>query len=168
MVTFYVLAAIYSVAGPARTSSRRWPRTSARDEGTFGLIAAGFMIICVAPFAEEFFFRGFFYGALRTRFSVGVAAADRRRWCSALIHFDCAATDALLILPPLAVLGFIFCLVYERTGSLYPVIAMHSINNSIAYGAQADGWAVSAVLGPLMLLACVLVPRLQRRPPALR
>ena len=33
---------------------------------------------------------------------------------------------------------------------------MHSFNNSIAYGAQADGWEVSAVLGPLMLLACVL------------
>ena len=32
---------------------------------------------------------------------------------------------------------------------------MHSINNSIAYGAQADGWEVSAVLGPLMLLACI-------------
>ena len=58
-------------------------------------------------------------------------------------------------MPPLALLGFIFCLVYERTRSLYPVIAMHSINNSIAYAAQADGGAVSAVLGPLMLLACV-------------
>ena len=65
-------------------------------------------------------------------------------------------------------LGFIFCLVYERTGSIYPVIAMHSINNSIAYGAQAEGWEVSAVLGPLMLLACVLVPRISPPAPALR
>jgi hypothetical protein len=46
------------------------------------------------------------------------------------------------------------------------VIALHSINNSIAYAAQADGGAVSAVLGPLMLLACALGPRLQRRSPA--
>ena len=69
-------------------------------------------------------------------------------------------------MPPLAVLGFMFCLVYERTRSLYPVIALHSINNSIAYAAQADGGAVSAVLGPLMLLACVLGPRLQRPAPS--
>ena len=45
-------------------------------------------------------------------------------------------------MPPLAVLGVVFCLVYERTRSLYPVIALHSINNSIAYAAQADGGAV--------------------------
>ena len=57
-------------------------------------------------------------------------------------------------MPPLAILGLTFCLVYERTRSLYPVIALHSINNSIAYAAQADGGAVAAVLGPLMLLAC--------------
>ncbi len=44
------------------------------DEGTLGLIAAGFMVICVAPVAEEFFFRGFFYRALRSRYSVLVAA----------------------------------------------------------------------------------------------
>ena len=49
------------------------------DEGTFGLIAAGFMVICVAPFAEEFFFRGFFYRALRSRFSILMRGADRRR-----------------------------------------------------------------------------------------
>ena len=65
--------------------------------------------------------------------------ADRRR-AVRLIHCDCSA-EALLILPPLALLGFIFCLVYERTGSLYPVIALHAFNNTIAFGVQADdGW----------------------------
>ena len=68
-------------------------------------------------------------------------------------------------MPPLAFLGFMFCLVYERTRSLYPVIALHSINNSIAYAAQADGGAVSLVFGPLMLLACILVPRFTRPAP---
>jgi hypothetical protein len=46
------------------------------------------------------------------------------------------------------------------------VVALHSINNSIAYAAQADGGAVSAVLGPLVVLACVLGPRLQRSTPS--
>jgi uncharacterized protein len=117
------------------------------------------MVVCVAPVAEEFFFRGFFYRALRSRYSLVVAAAIDGLLFG-VIHFDFSSADALLILPPLAVLGFVFCLVYERTGSLYPVIALHAINNSLAYGDQADGWEVSAVLGPLMILACVLVPRL--------
>ena len=164
LVSFYVLAAIYSVAVQPDAE-----QTVAEDlgsnQGTFGLIAAGLMIVCVAPAAEEFFFRGFFYRALRSRWSP-LAAALIDGLVFGAIHYS--GSDTFLILPPLALLGFIFCLVYERTGSIYPVIAMHSINNSIAYGAQADGWEVSAVLGPLMLLACVVAPRISPPAPALR
>jgi membrane protease YdiL (CAAX protease family) len=161
--TFYVLAAIYSVAVQPDVEQSVAEDLGA-DESTIGLIAAGFMIICVAPFAEEFFFRGFFYGALRTRFSIA-AAAIINGLVFGLIHFE-GSTDGLLIVPPLALLGVVFCLVYEQTRSLYPVIALHSINNSIAYAAQADGEAVSAVLGPLMVVACALVPRFSRAAPA--
>lgn len=163
MFSFYVFAAVYAAAVQPDVE-----QTVAEDlgaeESTIGLIAAGFMIICVAPFAEEFFFRGFFYGALRTRFPIAVAAIIDGL-VFGLIHFE-GGTDGLLIVPPLAVLGVVFCLVYERTGSLYPVVALHSINNSIAYAAQADGGAVSAVLGPLMVAACALVPRFTRAAPA--
>jgi membrane protease YdiL (CAAX protease family) len=161
--TFYVFAAVYSVAVQPDVEQTVAEDLGA-DESTFGLVAAGFMIICVAPFAEEFFFRGFFYGALRTRFSVA-AAAIIDGLVFGLIHFEGSA-DGLLIVPPLAVLGVVFCLVYEQTRSLYPVVALHSINNSIAYAAQADGGAVSAVLGPLMVLACAVVPRFSRAAPA--
>jgi membrane protease YdiL (CAAX protease family) len=166
LVTFYVLAAIYSVAVQP-DAEQTVAEDLGSDEGTFGLIAAGFMIVCVAPVAEEFFFRGFFYRALRSRWSA-FAAATIDGLLFGIIHFDFSGSDALLILPPLALLGFLFCVVYERTGSLYPVIAMHSINNAIAYGAQADGWEVSVVLGPLMILACMLVPRITDPAPALR
>jgi uncharacterized protein len=161
--TFYVVAAVYSVAVQPDVEQTVAEDLGA-DESTFGLVAAGFMIICVAPFAEEFFFRGFFYGALRTRFSVAVAAIIDGL-VFGLIHFE-GGTEGLLIVPPLALLGAIFCLVYEQTRSLYPVIALHSINNSIAYAAQADGGAVSAIFGPLMLLACAVVPRFSRAAPA--
>jgi membrane protease YdiL (CAAX protease family) len=161
--TFYVFAAVYTVAVQPDVEQTVAEDLGA-DESTIGLVAAGFMIICIAPFAEEFFFRGFFYGALRTRFSVAVAAiVDGIVF--GLIHFE-GGTDGLLIVPPLAVLGVVFCLVYEQTRSLYPVVALHSINNSIAYAAQADGAAVSAVLGLLMLVACALVPRFTRPAPA--
>ena len=161
--SFYVFAAIYSVAVQPDVEQTVAEDLGA-DESPIGLIAAGFMIICVAPFAEEFFFRGFFYSALRTRFSVA-AAAIIDGLVFGLIHFE-GSTDGLLIVPPLAVLGVVFCLVYEQTRSLYPVIALHSINNSIAYAAQADGGAVSAVLGPLMVVACAVVPRFTRAAPA--
>jgi membrane protease YdiL (CAAX protease family) len=163
MFSFYVLVAIYSVILDPHVE-QNVAKDLGADDSTIGLIAAGFMIICVAPFCEEFFFRGFFYGALRTKFPVIVAALIDGA-VFGLIHYE-GGNDGLLIVPPLALLGFTFCLVYERTRSLYPVIALHSINNSIAYAAQADGGAVSAVLGPLMVLACVLAPRLQRRAPA--
>jgi uncharacterized protein len=163
MFAFYVFAAVYAV-----TVQPDVQQTVAKDLGasdsSFGLIAAGFMIICVAPFCEEFFFRGFFYGALRSKFSVPIAALIDGLLFG-LIHFE-GGTDGLLIVPPLAVLGTIFCLVYERTRSLYPVIALHALNNSVAYAAQVKGGAVSAVFGPLMIAACMLAPRFSKPSPA--
>jgi uncharacterized protein len=168
--TFWFVAAWYNlIVSP--DAEQTITESLGADDSTLGLIIAGFMVICVAPAAEEFFFRGFFYRALRSRFSV-VAAAAIDGVLFGVIHYDFSGADALLILPPLAALGFMFCLVYEQTGTLYPVIALHAINNTVAYGVQADGWAVSAVLGPLMIAACVIVPRIiggaPRAAPALR
>jgi membrane protease YdiL (CAAX protease family) len=164
MVCFYVFTAIYTVLLDPQVEQSVTEDLGA-DDSSLGLIAAGVMVVCVAPFAEEFFFRGFFYGALRTRFSVAIAATVDGLLFG-LIHFE-GGTDGLLIVPPLALLGVIFCLVYERTRSLYPVIALHALNNSIAYGAQVDGGAaVAAILGPLVLLACVFGPRLQKQAPS--
>ncbi|MGZ5338726.1 MAG: CPBP family intramembrane glutamic endopeptidase [Thermoleophilaceae bacterium] len=160
---FYVFAAVYSLVLDPDVEQTVAEDLGA-DQSTLGLVVAGFMIICIAPFAEEFFFRGFFYGALRTRFTVAVAAiVDGLVF--GLIHFQ-GGTDGLLIVPPLALLGVVLCLVYERTRSLYPCIALHALNNSIAYAAQADGGAVSLVFGPLMIAACALVPRLTRSAPS--
>ena len=170
LFSFYVFAAVYGVVLHPDVEQQVTKELGA-DRGTFGLILAGFMVIAVAPAAEEFFFRGFFYRALRTRFSL-IAAAVIDGAVFGVIHFDFSGADALLILPPLAILGFLFCLVYEKTGSLYPTIALHAVNNSIAFAVQADGGAVSAVFGPLVVAACVLAPRLvparPRAAPALR
>ena len=84
---------------------------------------------------------------------------------SAIIHYDFSGADALLILPPLAVLGFMFCLVYEKTGSLWPVVGLHAFNNAIAYGVAVEDASVSLVLGPLMLAACIKRPGVARSAP---
>ena len=157
MLCFYITTAVYSVIVQP-DAEQQTVEALGGDEGTFGLIVAGLMVIAVAPAVEEFFFRGFFYRALRSRFSV-IAAALIDGGLFGLIHFNGA--DGLVLLPPLALLGVIFCLVYEKTGSLFPSIAMHSFNNTLAFAFQADdGWRVSVVVGPLVLLACVLAPRL--------
>jgi uncharacterized protein len=157
---FYVLAAIYTaVLQP--DAEQTVAQDLGANEGTFGMLAAGFMVVCVAPVAEEFFFRGFFYRALRSRYSV-LAAAAIDGFLFGVIHYDFSGADALLFVPPLATLGFIFCLVYEKTGSLYPVIALHALNNAIAFGVTVEEAWPSLVFGALMLSACATVPRAQR------
>jgi membrane protease YdiL (CAAX protease family) len=165
LFSFYSVTAIYSAVVQPDVEQGTVEALGG-DQGTFGLILAGLMVIAVAPVVEEIFFRGFFYRALRTRFGI-VLAATINGLLFGSIHFDFEGVDGLLILPPLALLGVIFCLVYERTGSLLPVIGMHAFNNMVAYGVQADdGWIVSVVVGPLVLIGCVLAPRLLPRTPA--
>ena len=160
LLSFYVVAALYTVIVQPDATQDVAQELGA-NQGTVGLIAAGFMVICVAPVAEEFFFRGFFYRALRSRYSVlGAALIDGILFGA--IHWDFSTADGLLIVPPLGALGFTFCLIYERTGSLYPVIALHALNNAIAFGTTVDNASVSVVFGLLMLLACTAVPRAQR------
>ncbi len=169
VVSFYILSATYAaIVQP--DAEQDTVQQLGGDQGTLGLIVAGVMVIVVAPVAEEFFFRGFFYRALRNRFPILLAALFDGLLFG-LIHFAGDGVDGLLILPPLALLGFIFCLVYERTGSIYPVIGMHALNNALAYAVLAEdegGWQVSVVALPLMLAACVLAPRLFSDAPGAR
>jgi len=116
-------------------------------------IAVALAAIVVAPVAEELFFRAFFYRALRTRLGV---------WSAALIdgvvfgslHFQ--GVETAVILPVIAVFGFGQCLVYERTGSLFAVIAIHAGFNTVA---MLPIVPVSAVLvGVAVLVACLVAP----------
>lgn len=161
MLAFYVLTAAYAAIVDPQAEQDVTDSLGAGD-GTLGLIAAGTMVIVIAPFVEELFFRGFFYRALRTRYPVVVAALVVGVVFGA-IHFDFEGADGLLILPPLAFLGAIFCLVYEKTKTLWATIGMHAFNNTIAFAVATedfDGWKVAVVAGPLMLVACAVLPRL--------
>ena len=127
------------------------------NDSTTALVVAGILIIVVAPVVEEFFFRGFFYRALRARFGI-LAAAGIDGIVFGLIHYS--GTDTLELIPVLALLGFVFCLIYERTGTLYTVIALHALNNSVAYGFEADNALVPVILGLLTITGCIAGPRL--------
>ena len=130
-------------------------------EGMGTLVLGGILVVVVAPIAEEVFFRGFFYRSLRSSLGVWSAAAITGA-VFGLIHIDPTSVDTIQLVPVLGFLGFVFCLVYERTGSLYPVIAMHSLNNVLAFGVQTardEAWIVGGALGLAAVAGCMLVPR---------
>ncbi len=165
LVSFYVFAAVYGVLVQP-DAEQETVEALGGDQGTLGLIIAGTMVVAVAPVVEEFFFRGFFYRALRNRMSIAVAALIDGGLFG-IIHFSGSGVDGLLILPPLAVLGVLFCLVYEKSGTLLAPIGMHAFNNAVAFAVQADdGWLVSVVVGPLVLAALVIAGRRLPRVPS--
>jgi membrane protease YdiL (CAAX protease family) len=114
----------------------------------------GVLVVGVAPAVEEFFFRGFFYGALRNRFTfVGAALID------GLVFGMVHAPTGIDAVPPLILLGFCFCLIYEMTGSILPGIILHSLNNMLAFGSDKDGsWVVGGLTVAVVFTACVTLP----------
>ena len=80
----------------------------------------------------------------------------------ASLHFQDYAEPALLLI--IAGFGVGQCLLYERTGSLFAVIAIHAAFNTVATLEIAPIPAL--VLGVLVLLGCVLVPRRIGRAPS--
>ena len=99
------------------------------DDGGLAAIVAGFLIVAAAPLSEELFFRGFMYGGLRRRLPVW-AAAGVSGIVFGLVHYT--GPDSIGVVPQLAVLGILLAWLYERTGSLWPPILLHLLNNSLA------------------------------------
>jgi membrane protease YdiL (CAAX protease family) len=102
-------------------------------------IAAGFgpvpvqilLIVIAAPISEEICFRGMLYGGLRERLPRLAAAL-----IAGLIFGGLHALTGVTAVPPLIFFGFVLCLLYEKTGSIWPCILLHMLNNSVALLAQ--------------------------------
>ena len=100
------------------------------DEGTVGAIAAGFLIVVAAPLSEEIFFRGFLFAGIRRSggFVIG-AIASSAIW--GLFHYT--GSDSWPVVLQLSIFGVVLCWLYQRTGSIWPTIAVHGLNNAIAF-----------------------------------
>ena len=81
--------------------------------------------VLVAPFCEETFFRGFMFAGFLHGMPVVVAAV-----LSALL-FGIAHGDVGSFVP-LVVIGLVLAFVRWRTGSIWPGMALHGLNNAIA------------------------------------
>jgi membrane protease YdiL (CAAX protease family) len=138
------------------------------------LLIGAFLTIVMAPIAEELFFRGFFYRSLRNSFArrLGVPAgavlgALATGLLFGVIHIEPnRVAETVPLVPLLAALGVMFCLVYERTRSLFSVIALHVAINMSAFILITKNVPVGLAFGGTMIALCVLVPRRLSSSPA--
>ena len=98
------------------------------------LVLVTVLITVVAPLGEEIFFRGYFFAALRN-WRGWMPAAIITGLVFGAIHIGSSPIGFTV---PLAFFGFLLCVLYQRTGSLYPCIALHALNNSAAFGLTQD------------------------------
>lgn len=125
LVAYLVLTSIYTVL--VDPPSEQLPNgLENADQDVLLAVATGMLLIVVAPFAEELFFRGFLYQAFRNSFGV-LPGALLSALIFGAIHFE------FFKLVQLAILGVILALLFEKTQSLWPPIILHGINNTLAF-----------------------------------
>ncbi len=121
---YLVLAGIYSVL--VNPPPDKLPDQLGANESTLLAVLTGAFVIVVAPFAEEFFFRGFLFQALRRSWGTWAGALGSAIIFSA-IHL---APDKFV---QLAILGTALALLFHKTDSLWPCILLHALNNTLAF-----------------------------------
>jgi uncharacterized protein len=146
LVTFVIVSVIWSaVVNPGKEKLLEQLGT---NEGAALLALSAALTCVVAPICEEFLFRGYIFTALRNWHGTWLAAV-----ITGIVFGGVHAGSApALDLVPLAGLGFGLCLLYRYTGSLYPCMAAHSLNNSLAF-ASLEGWGWQA---PVLMVGALL------------
>jgi membrane protease YdiL (CAAX protease family) len=172
-ICYYLVTAIYAALFSLHGQDKL-PSELSDTHSTVAIVLTAAFVCAIAPMCEEFFFRGFLFGTLRT-LRVSLFGVDVAVWFAAvvtgilfgLVHYDSASPQYLI---PLGFLGFILCIVRWRTGSLYPGMALHSANNAIALGVTQLHWSAEGIVGLILaswlVIAAVAGP-LGARTPAL-
>ena len=88
------------------------------------LVLMFILIAVLAPIAEEIFFRGMLYPLLRERFGM-VAGVVSNALIFALIHF------IPILIPGLFIVGLCITYLRERSGSIWPSVLYHMLQNSL-------------------------------------
>lgn len=164
-VGYYVVTLLYAQIFAVHGTDRL-PNDLGVAHSTWAAIGVGVFVCVAAPIAEEFFFRGFLFGVLR-RINVRLAGRQFGPWIASVLvgivfglaHYDSAQPQFLI---PLGFLGFVLCVMRWKTGSLYPGMALHALNNCIALGVNELGWGgariVALCVAALLMLALLTLP----------
>ncbi len=136
LVVYLVFGLLWAVTFIGHSARREAGDLSqAAHLGTVQIVIAVLAVAVSAPVVEEIFFRGLLYRSLRNRLPV-VPAALAGGLLFGLVHIT---GYPLITLPVKAVFGVIACLLYERTGSIVPGIALHSFVDASAIDLALTG-----------------------------
>jgi len=102
---------------------------------------------------EEIFFRGLLYRSLRNRLPTYQAALI----AGALFGLVHITGYPLITLPVKALFGVLACLLYERTGSLLPGIALHAFVDASAADISVTGNDFIVLIVTAVLVAVILL-----------
>lgn len=92
-------------------------------------IIAGILVVPVAAFCEEMFFRGMLFGGLRQSMPLWPAALISGL-IFGLLHLTAGDLGVAL---QLTLFGVILAWAYERSGTLWAPMTLHLINNALAF-----------------------------------
>jgi CAAX protease family protein len=106
-------APVYSIIAPVFNEEANLPHFYRRVAAVF-----------VAPFCEEVFFRGFVFPGLRRKMPVALAIVTSAL-LFAVAHADIGSFAVLLVI------GLLLAFVCWRSGSIWPGMPLHMLNNGI-------------------------------------
>jgi membrane protease YdiL (CAAX protease family) len=135
IIAFLVFSVAWELALNVTEKDTKLLEALGTNETTVLLALSALLTTVIAPICEETLFRGYIFAAL-SKWKGWLPAAVMTGILFGGVHFGSAPVEDLI---PLGVLGFALCLLYRRTGSIYPCIALHSLNNSFAFG-ELEGW----------------------------
>jgi membrane protease YdiL (CAAX protease family)/uncharacterized RDD family membrane protein YckC len=127
LVVYYIGAALFSALVIQPNQEDIGKELGVCNPGIGIALAAVLLIVVLAPLSEELFFRGFFFAGLRSGWGLWPSALLSGA-VFGLVHAPTGPTAAI----PLAGLGVGLAWLYNRTGSLWPGVLAHLINNGLA------------------------------------
>jgi hypothetical protein len=135
LVALLVLDGVWTAAVGERSVST--PLSGIATARPVVIVLTGFAAAIVAPVSEEIFFRGFLYRSLRSRMTKLPASAIAGAMF-AVVHTQYRPTA----LVPVWFFGVAACLLYERTGSILPGMALHSFVDASGFELALTGMIV--------------------------
>ncbi len=153
IVAFLIFSAIWVVALNVKEEDTKLLNALGTNETALLLAASALLTTVIAPICEETLFRGYIFAAL-SKWRGWIPGAILTGVLFGAVHVGSAPVVDLV---PLGVLGFALCFLYRRTGSLYPCIAVHSLNNSFAFGElEKWGWQIPLLMGGSLALIALI------------